>query len=74
MARVLRGAMYCVSQLQAFPSYGDCVNLHCPDKGGLTVLLYSLTSRYIVEFVPFSSVNILETVIAMRNQLTVWGE
>ena len=21
----------------AFPSYGHCPNLHCPDKGGLTV-------------------------------------
>ena len=26
--------MYCVSQLWAFPSYGHCLNLHCPDKGG----------------------------------------
>ena len=31
--------MYCVSQLRAFPSYGHCLNLHCPDKGGLTVQL-----------------------------------
>ena len=29
--------MYCVSQLRAFPSYGHCPDLHCPDKGGLTV-------------------------------------
>ena len=33
------GAIYCVSQLRAFPSYGHCLNLHCPDKGGLTAQL-----------------------------------
>ena len=27
------GSMYCVSQLRAFPSYGHCLNLHCPSKG-----------------------------------------
>ena len=26
------GAMYCVSQLLAYPSYGHCLNLHCPDE------------------------------------------
>ena len=36
------GAMYCVSQLRAFASYGDCLNVHSPDKGGLTVMSNSI--------------------------------
>ena len=47
------GAMYCVSRLQAFSSYGHCLNLHCPDKGRLTVRSLDIESKSIAKIIPF---------------------
>ena len=54
------GAMYCVFQLRAFPSYGHCLNLHCPDKGGLTVSPSRFSTIYTC--LPFALENLHQSV------------
>ena len=47
------GAMYCVSQLQAFPSYGHCLNLHCP-RFSSNIIIPQLTIKKLISWGPFA--------------------